>query len=277
MDNILNQDLIAIRLLYQKELGFDLCDKSNAEHAFYKNYQILLQLETKCEEYSYILLHNLFGPIEYLQELRKLSEKKYRVWKNRLIKNTQSVGLYGDLFELHITWSLVKKNINFISSESPDFKILHKKSYIYIECTCSQFDFNKSPSKESILLKIISTVQGKMNSNYANNSTCLFVDITNLCYHAKLLDSFITQKELSQSVFSASQKIKEFDSSKTFGAIMFFWINIIKDSKGNIIYATNSFNIIQNKNADPNLIEFLLKNNIDIPEKKQMVNPKFNH
>jgi hypothetical protein len=51
MDYLLNQDLIALRLLYQKELDFDLCNKRNAEHAFYKNYQFLLQLETKSEEY----------------------------------------------------------------------------------------------------------------------------------------------------------------------------------------------------------------------------------
>lgn len=277
MEDKLNQDLKAIRQLYQTELGFDICDVSNAEHAFYKNYHLLLELDIKSEEYNYILLYNLFGPIQYLNELRKLSEKKYRVWKNRLIKNTQSVGIFGDLFELHITWSLVMKNIDFISSDSPDFEIPYEKSKIYIECTSSQFDYGKNPSKASILFKIISTVQGKMNLKYATTSTCLFVDITNLCYHAKLLDSLITKQELTQSVFNASQKIEGFDSLQTFGAIMFFWINIVKDSKGNILYATNSFDIIQNVNADPILIKFLQENNIDIPEKQQIETPKFNH
>lgn len=277
MEDKLNQDLKAIRQLYQTELDFDICDDSNAKHTFYKNYHLLSELETKSEEYNYILLHNLFGPIQYLHELRKLSEKKYKVWKNRLVKNTENVGIYGDLFELHITWSLVLKNIDFISSDSPDFEITYEKSKIYIECTSSQFDYGKNPSKESILLKITSSIQGKMNSKYATTSTCLFVDITNLCYHAKLLDLPITQQELTQSVFNASQKIHGFDSKQTFGAIMFFWINIVKDSKGNILYVSNSFDIIQNVNADPKLIEFLKKNNIDIAEKEQIGNPKFNH
>jgi hypothetical protein len=46
MGDKLNQDLNAIRQLYQNELGFDICDVSNAEHAFYKNYQLLLELDT---------------------------------------------------------------------------------------------------------------------------------------------------------------------------------------------------------------------------------------
>lgn len=272
-----NNDLIGIRKLYENELGFDLCDEKNAKHSFYKNYQLLIELDTKSEEYSYILFHNLFGPIEYLNELKKLSEKKYKTWKKRIIQNTQNVGIYGDLFELHITWSLVMKNIDFVSSDSPDFEINYKKLKLFIECTSSQFDYGKNPSKENILRKIISTIQTKMKLNYATTSTCLFVDITNLCYHAKLLDSLITKQELKQSVFEASQNIDNFNSSKTFGAIMFFWTNTVKDINGNILYVTNSFDIIQNVNAEPNLIEFLMLNNIDITDKQHIYTPKFNH
>jgi hypothetical protein len=272
-----NEDLKGIRQLYQNELGFDLCNEKNARHSFYKNYQSLIELDPKSEEYSYILFHNLFGPIEYLNELKKLSEKKYKTWKKRIVQNTQNVGIYGDLFELHITWSLVMKKIDFISSDSPDFEINYKKSKLYIECTSSQFNYGKNPSKENILQKIVSTIQTKMKLNYATTSTCLFVDITNLCYHAKQLNSLITKQELTQSVYKASQNIDDFNSSKTFGAIMFFWINTVKDLNGNILYATNSYDIIQNVNADPNLIEFLKQNNIDIPDKQQIDTPKFNH
>ena len=271
------EDLKAIRQLYQTELNFDLSDVNNSEHTFYKNYQLLLELEPDSEKYSYILLHNLFGPVQYLEELKKLSQKKYKVWKNRLIKNTQNVGIYGDLFELYITWTLVMKKINFVPSDSPDFEITHDNFKIYIECTSSQFDFDKTPSKEEILLKIESSVCSKMKLNYATTSTCLFVDITNLCYHAKLLNQPITQKELTLAVYDASQKVEGFESSNTFGALMFFWINIVKDLDNNIRYASNSFDIIENVNADSSLIKFLKNNNVDIPNKQQIENPKFSH
>lgn len=277
MDDTLHVDLKAIRQLYQKELNFDLYNTNNSEHSFYKNYQLLLNLDPDSEEFRYILLHNLFGPVQYLEELKKLSEKKYKIWKNRLIKNTQNVGIYGDLFELYITWTLVMKNINFVPSDSPDFEISYNNSKIHIECTSSQFDYEKAPSKEEILLKIASSVCSKMKLNYATPSTCLFIDITNLCYHAKLLNFPITQQELTLSVLNASQKIDGFESSNTFGAVMFFWINIVKDSNNNIRYASNTYDIIENITADSNLIEFLRNNNVDIPNKEQIESPKFSH
>ncbi len=277
MENKSHLDLIAIRQLYKSKLDFDLTDVKNSEHTFYKNYKSLLNLDPISEEFRYILLHNLFGPIQYLEELHKLSEKKYRTWKKRLIKNKQSVGIYGDLFELYITWTLVMKNIDFVLSDSPDFEILHNDSKVYIECTSSQFDFEKTPSKEDILLKITTSVFNKMKLNYATISTGLFVDITNLCYHSKLLNSPITQQDLISSVLNASKKIEDFNNLNTFGAVMFFWINIIKDSNENIRYACNSYDIIENVSANPNLIEFLKNSNIDIPNKKQIENPKFSH
>ena len=277
MNNELHEDLIAIHAVFLKELGFNLSDSDNSEHIFYKNYQLLLKLDPNSEEFRYILLHNLFGPVQYLEELKKISTKKYKIWKKRLVNNAQNVGVYGDLFELYITWTLVMKNVDFSSIDSPDFEISYNHSKIYIECTSAQFDFGKTPSKEEILLKITNTIYNKMILKYATTSTCLFVDITNLCYHAKMLNAHITLEELTLSVLNASQKIDGFQSSHTFGAVMFFWINIIKDSNNKIHYSCDSFDIIQNVDANTKLIEFLKNNNVDIPNKKQIESPKYNH
>jgi hypothetical protein len=277
MNNSSNVDLKAMRELYLSELDFDLLDKKNQDHSFYKNYEFLLKLNPDSEEFRFILLHNLFGPIQYLEELKKLSAKKYKVWKNRLVKNTDNVGIYGDLFELYITWSLVMKKIQFKSIDSPDFEINHDNSKIFIECTSSQFDHGKTPTKEEILSKLENTVFKKMMSKYANTSTCLFIDITNLCYHAKILNSNITQEELKLSVLNASGKIDNFQSSSTYGAFMFFWINISKDSKDRVMYVSNSFDIIENTNCDSHLMDFLKSNNINIPDKKEIAALKFSH
>ena len=234
-------------------------------------------MDTNSQEFKFILLHNLFGPIQYLEELKKISQKKYKIWKNRLVKNTNNVGVYGDLFELYITWTLVMKNIEFETTDSPDFKVLHNNSNIYIECTSSQFDFEKKPSKDDILQKISDTIYSKLNMNYANTSTCLFIDITNLCYHAKMLNSTISNKELMLSIVKASQKIPMFESSQTFGAFMFFCFNITRNSKGEIRYACNSFNIIENTSVEPNLVDFLKTNNGSTLDKQTVKTIKFNH
>lgn len=277
MSNSSSVDLKAIRELYLSELNFDLLDIKNQKHSFYKNYEFLLKLNPNSEEFRFVLLHNLFGPIQYLEELKKISQKKYKVWKNRLIKNTDNVGIYGDLFELYITWSLVMKKVEFKSIDSPDFEINYNNSKIFIECTSSQFENGKTPTKVEILSKLENTVFKKLMSKYANTSTALFVDITNLCYNSKLLNSNITQDEIKLSVLNASNKIDGFESSITYGAFMFFWINISKDSKGRIIYVSNSFDIIENKNCDSKLLNFLKNNNVNIPDKKEVTTLKFSH
>lgn len=277
MSNSSSVDLKAIRELYLSELNFDLLDIKNQKHSFYKNYEFLLKLNPNSEEFRFVLLHNLFGPIQYLEELKKISQKKYKVWKNRLIKNTDNVGIYGDLFELYITWSLVMKKIEFKSIDSPDFEINYNNSKIFIECTSSQFENGKTPTKVEILSKLENTVFKKLMSKYANTSTALFVDITNLCYNSKLLNSNITQDEIKLSVLNASNKIDGFESSTTYGAFMFFWINISKDSKGRIIYVSNSFDIIENKNCDSKLLNFLKNNNVNIPDKKEVTTLKFSY
>lgn len=277
MNNSSNADLKAIRELYLSELNFDLLDIKNQKHSFYKNYEFLLKLNQNSEEFRFVLLHNLFGPIQYLEELKKISQKKYKIWKNRLIKNTDNVGIYGDLFELYITWSLVMKKVEFNSIDSPDFEIHYNNSKIFIECTSSQFENGKTPTKEEILSKLENTIFKKLMSKYANTSTTLFIDITNLCYNAKILNSNITQDELKLSVLNASSKIDSFESSSTFGAFMFFWINISKDSNDNIMYVSNSFDIIENKNCNPHLLNFLKNNNVNIPDKKEVTTLKFSH
>jgi hypothetical protein len=277
MNNSSNVDLKAIRELYLSELNFDLLDIKNQKHSFYKNYEFLLKLNPNSEEFRFVLLHNLFGPVQYLEELKKISQKKYKIWKNRLIKNIDNVGIYGDLFELYITWSLVMKKVEFKSIDSPDFEIHYNNSKIFIECTSSQFENGKTPTKEEILSKLENTVFKKLMSKYANTSTTLFIDITNLCYNAKILNSNITQDELKLSVLNASSKIDAFESSSTFGAFMFFWINISKDSNDSIMYVSNSFDIIENKNCDTHLLNFLKNNNVNIPDKKEVTTLKFSH
>ena len=176
-----------------------------------------------------------------------------------------------------LLWSLVMKKVEFKSIDSPDFEINYNNSKIFIECTSFQFENGKTPTKVEILSKLENTVFKKLMSKYANTSTALFVDITNLCYNSKLLNSNITQDEIKLSVLNASNKIDGFESSTTYGAFMFFWINISKDSKGRIIYVSNSFDIIENKNCDSKLLNFLKNNNVNIPDKKEVTTLKFSH
>jgi hypothetical protein len=277
---IISTDIIYIKNYYLNEFQFDLSDSKNIGHSFYDNFQKLLQLKQNTEEYNYILLHNLFGPIEYLEELKKLSKKKYRVWKNRLIKNIRNVAFYGDLFELYITWTFVQKKIKFTTSDKPDNIIIFENSEIFVECTSSQFNFDIKPSKENILSKLVETLHCKMKKKYSKPDCALFIDITNLCFHANSLNLPITEEELSDVLISASQKTIESENLTdfvSFGAILFMFFDIYKTSIGEINYSCNGFNIRENSNANVNLIKFLKSNNLGLHEKKEIKKPKFNH
>ncbi len=278
--NIILTDITFIKTYYLKEFQFDLSDSKNTGHSFYDNFQKIQHLNSNSNEYKYILLHNLFGPIEYLEELKKISKKKYRVWKNRLINNIKNVAIYGDLFELYITWSLAHKKINFSSSDSPDITIFVENTKIFVECTTSQFNFNKNPSKEDIFTKLIETLHSKMIKPYSSPDCALFIDITNLCFHANSLNLPITEEELSNALIKASQKTIESKKLKnliSFGVIIFMYFDIYDTSGGESKYACNGFNIRINSNVNIHLMNFIKKNNLGPHEKKEIKNPKFNH
>ncbi|MDQ3047006.1 MAG: hypothetical protein M3R27_05610 [Bacteroidota bacterium] len=278
---ISKEDVEFIYKCYLYELNFDLTDSNNEGRSFYDNYQLLLTLDSNSEQFKYIFLNNLFGPIEYLAAIKKVDIKIYELCKKRLTKNIRNVAFYGDMFELYIAWTLVERKIEFNKPEPPDFEIIFNGSKIFIECASAQFDFNSTPSREKIFKKIKRILREKMQKPYVNLSTALFFDITNLCYHSKMLNAPLTQAEirntLSDLTKNLTNSVPSLININNYGVIIFFHFNSSETSTGMINYVCDIFGIRQNINADANLIQFVKSSLLGNLEMNNIVVPKFHH
>lgn len=265
--------------LYKDEMNFDIDNSKNSEHQFYMNFQSLKKLKTKSDEYNYILFHCLLGPLDYLATMKKSSLADWEIWRKRIINNINNVGLFGDIFELYVNWSLVQKEIEYKKNERPDFTINQNNKEIYIECTSAHFDFDKVPTEKEIFKKLKNNIRSKTVEKYMNSSTALFIDITNLYYHSKKINLtleneffFRTLKEIDEDLLK-----QQINPAKSFGAIYFFCfdysINDVDDSH----YTYNILSKFNRLEADKNLIDFMEKNLVQNLAKKISYNPKFNH
>ena len=282
-----NEDIKFIKKLYLKELSFDLENSENKGHAFYNNFQTLLKLEPKSDKYQYILYHCLFGPSEYLEEIKKVSFDEHKIWKNRLISNKKNVGLYGDIFELYINWTFVQKKLNFTKRERPDFSLNHNNNNnnnnnneIFIECTSTQCNFEKIPEEKDIFKKLKSKIREKIIEEYMNLSTALFIDITNLYYHSKNINLTLNENFISKALKEVDENLTKkppIKLIKPFGAIVFFYFDNSKDIINETHYTCNILTHFERPIADKNLVDFLEKNIIKNIEKVVSNSPKFNH
>ncbi|RVT76628.1 hypothetical protein EOD40_08990 [Flavobacterium sufflavum] len=274
-----NEDIEFIKKLYLKELSFDLENSKNKGHAFYDNYQILLKLQPKSEKYNYILYHSLFDSLEYLSTIKNSSQDEWKIWRRRLVNNKENVGIFGDIFELYMNWTLVQKKITYKKSERPDFSINYNNKEIYIECTSAQFNFDKVPTKNQILKKLKSVIRGKMIKEYMNSSTALFIDITNLNYHSKNINLTLENELIFQTLIELDEELKkkQINPNKSFGLICFLYFDYSIDDNNETHYTCNTLPHFKRQEADENLIDFMEKNLIPKFNKIISHNPKFNH
>lgn len=271
-------DIDRIVKLYKDEMDFDLDNLNNLSHPFCENFQVLLKLEPKSIEYNYILFHCLFGPLEYLATIKKTNYDDWEEWRKRLINNTKNVGLYGDIFELHINWTMVQKNIEFKKRERPDFSITHNNKEIYIECTSAHFDFDKTPTEREIFKKLKGNVRSKIIENYMNLSTIVFVDVTNLYYHSKSIDNPLNNETLRKLLIEIDENLIKNppkNEIKPLGAIAFFFFDNSQNKETH--FSTNILSYFKRPDAETNLIDFIEKNFLKNIEKSVTKNPKFNH
>ncbi len=265
-------DLNNLKMLFSSQLGYDLENPINAGHPFYENYQKLLKTGLSDTEHNSIMLFSLFGIIQYLEAFTDATELKF--WINRLTKNTKSVGLYGDVFELYIQWTLIEKKINFLKNERPDFIISFESSKVFIECTSAQFELDKIPDEKQVFRKLKSTIKKKFQEKYINLATALFIDVTNLLYHLPSLNSQILRKALE----SVEKDLKK-NSANTItlpGSVTFLIFEFV-ENKTRYHFSCNILGNFTRHDVDPYLKAFLEKNFIKGIEKKNLISPKFHH
>lgn len=99
--------------------------------------------------------------------------------KNKQLRNFDD--LYGFLFEVQTAASLARKGLAFKQSESPDFVLLDEWDGIFIEVTSAHLQ--STGGSKNLDYKITSAIRRKARQSYANLSTALFIDITNIEHH----------------------------------------------------------------------------------------------
>jgi hypothetical protein len=282
---ISRKDIEEIKKYFIDIFEFDLMDSKNKGNPFYDNYQLLLTLNTKSQQFNFIFFNSLYGAIEYMESIKEINTKIYRHYRTRLTKSINNLGFYGDLFELYIAWTLTKKEVVFKNPKhpKPDFEISYKQDKLFIECTSVQFDSNTIPTKKGSLLKIKKALGIKMGKEYVNSSTALMMDITNLCYHCEIIENPLTLEEVRQiTTETTKERIDSFiplntdENVANYGLIIFVYFSTTKTNNGEIGWALNFFDIRQNIHVNDILIKFMDANLINI-EMTSLKLSKFNH
>jgi len=194
----------------------------NARDVSLGNITLLMKNLQRIESYDKQLLHH------FQKNMKKPTKENY----------------YGLRLEIQIASNLIKNQIKFKKSESPDFIIFYNNSKIFVECTSTHVrKIMPNPA-----YKIVSAITKKSQKPYCNELTALAIDITNLIFSSKH-NVYVSGKYLKQEI------LKVLSSSK-FGSILLEFY-ILDKKKG--VYSQN-YHRIDNKNIDTKLKQFLDSN-----------------
>jgi len=151
---------------------------------------------------------------------------------------------YGFRVEVATASFFIRRNVDFIKNESPDYVVNRPSGkQVFVECGSAHLD---KPKNRSIGYKISSAVAGKIKLPYLNVSTALFVDITNVIHHTLVSGNYLDQSDI-ESIVKAEM------SGKQIGATCLFFYMLDKDKD----YFNHNSIRIDNEGIDPILLEFL--------------------
>jgi hypothetical protein len=115
--------------------------------------------------------------------LKKGRKSTYNAMRKNLIKNSNSDSYWGFVFELSIATLLTKADIEFevcpTKDGSPDFSLLYKGEYFFIECHAISRNAG-CITEEKFKSKVLSGVSKKEKKKYASGNCSLFIDVTSL-------------------------------------------------------------------------------------------------
>lgn len=152
--------------------------------------------------------------VNNLQVIEKYSPEMLRAFAKKLTDNKE---FHGARFEVAIASTLIKKALQPIKQESPDFFI--KDHSAYIECTIARLGDRK---KGDLSYKMKSAIAKKSAKKYCTPSTILALDITNLLHASSIAD----KSSILQDNMSWTEKLREvaIDSLNTsnFGSLLLF-------------------------------------------------------
>lgn len=175
-----------------------------------------------------------------IEIVRTYDEALFNHFRDELTNAPNDIAhFYGQRFEVYVAASLIQKKVDLIKRESPDFQINLSSDSIYIECAS-----RRTPERiTDPIPKIVGKIRSKSKYHYANRSTALFLDITNIRHRSK---QPIDRSDLDKSV-------SEVQGDSKYGAVLLFTAAYDQD-RGRIASVYNRY---IHQEAIPQLISAL--------------------
>ena len=166
----------------------------------------------------------------------------------RIIRNTRNhwETYFGVRIEIYIASSLIRREVNFVKAESPDFTI--PKHEVFIECAHTH---RSNSGSANLIDKIRSAITQKSKKTYCNSSTILCMDITNIAATYEGSENELLSKK--DSLRRAVEIILQ-DVNSNYGSILLF--SYFMDLNN---YFHSGYWRIDNKNITLSLLGFLNK------------------
>ena len=139
-----------------------------------------------------------------LERLRNLRPEIYRSFRKRYRKITQNE-YFGFRHEILIAERMASKGIPYEKTEAPDFTVTGTDGPAYIEC--ASVNMVQSRARDT-LYKLVSAVAQKSGKPYANISTALCLDFTNVFYNSALSGSRLQADEISRTLHEEFPKTR---------------------------------------------------------------------
>lgn len=151
---------------------------------------------------------------------------------------------YGFRMEVAAASLFIRRKIDFVKNESPDFILtMSNNEDVFVECGSTHLSERKD---RNIGYKIASVVNNKTATPYVNAKTVLFLDITNIIHHTLVSQVYLEQDEIESIV-------KKQMSSRQIGGTCLFFYMLDKEKD---YFGYHSIRV-DNENAHPLLLEFL--------------------
>lgn len=117
--------------------------------------------------------------LKHIREIKQATPEIFSDFRSQLLVCSSPDNYYGLRMEIYTAASLIRHGVFFSKRESPDFQIEYKSHNIHIECTSAHVN---DYDGRDLFYKISSAIKKKSNKPYANKSTALFVDATNILH-----------------------------------------------------------------------------------------------
>lgn len=195
-----------------KKLLFEMgMDVNNPSYPLGKEYLNILQL--KNDIYLQCIDHLITLLLLDMLLIKKYNVDDFEYYLKKL--KIKTISFWGERFEIYFYARLIQKSYENSFSvrrttkyEEPDFVIENELGLTYIEAT--SLNYEENTLRTNPIRKINKKINEKQLKPYANENTCLVIDLTNLLFYRPILDNF-------------SKSITEYidDLESNFGAILF--------------------------------------------------------